>query len=80
MEALMGKMDKMSIEMIRRQDVPSHKEKKIKRSPRWTLSSLDESVAENFNDDKDDDVVNHVIKSHTHQNSLYETQLMRVWC
>jgi hypothetical protein len=34
MEALMGKMDKMSIEMIRRQDVPSHKEKKIKRSPR----------------------------------------------
>jgi hypothetical protein len=41
---------------------------------------LDESVAENFDDDKDDDVVNHVIKSHTHQNSLYETQLMRVWC
>jgi hypothetical protein len=27
MEALMGKMDKMSIEMIRRQDVPSHKKK-----------------------------------------------------
>lgn len=32
MKALMGKMDKMSIEMIRRQDVPSLKEKKIKRS------------------------------------------------
>jgi len=76
----MGKMDKMSIEMIRRQDVPSHKKKKIKRYTRWTLSSLDESVAENFDDNKDDDVVNHVIKSHTHQNSLYETQLMRVWC
>ena len=26
----MGKMDKMSIEMIRRQDVPSHKKKRSK--------------------------------------------------
>jgi hypothetical protein len=76
MEALMGKMDKLSIEMINRHDVPSSKEKEVKRPTRQALSFPDESVAENFNDEEDA-VVNHGRKSHTHQNPLYKTWPMR---
>jgi len=41
----MRKMNKLSNEMISRNDVLSHKGKKIKRSTRWVLFSLDENVA-----------------------------------
>jgi hypothetical protein len=72
-EVLMGKMDKLSTYMIYRHDVYSRKEKDVKRSTRRALSPLNDSVTKNFDKEKEDDVINHGRKSHTHQNPLYET-------
>jgi hypothetical protein len=73
MEALMGNIDKLSIKMINRHNVPCRKGKKVKRSTRRALSYLDKCVAKNSNGNEEDDVVNHGTKSYTHQNPLYET-------
>jgi hypothetical protein len=75
--ALMGKMDKLSTRIIRRHDILSHKEKKIKNYTIRIISPLNESVVKNSNDDDeddDDDVVNNEMKSRIHHNLLYETQ------
>jgi len=77
MEALMGKIDKMSIDIISKHDIPSGKGKEVKRSTWWALSSSDENIAENSNVDEKDDVVNHGRKFCTYQNLLYETWLGR---
>jgi seryl-tRNA synthetase len=74
-EALMRKMDKLSIEIISVHDVPSHNEKEVKRSTRQALSPPHKSIVENSDDD--DDVVNHKRKSHTHQNSINKTRPRR---
>ena len=75
MEVLMRKMDKLSIKIISRHDVPSHnKKKEVKKSIRRVFSHLHKSVVENSDDD---DIVNHGRKSHIHQNPLYETQPIR---
>jgi len=58
-EALMGNIDKLSIEMIWRHDIPSREGKEVKMSTRRALSPQGENVAENFDDDKEDNLVNH---------------------
>jgi len=63
--------------MISRHDVPSRKGKEVKRYIRRALSSLDESVIENSDDDEKNDVVNHGRKSLTHQNPFYKTRHIR---
>jgi len=70
-------MDKLSVMMISRHDVPSRKGKEVKRYIRRALSSLDESVIENSDDDEKNDVVNHGRKSLTHQNPLCKTWHIR---
>ena len=72
-EALMRNMDKLSIEMISRHDVHRCKRKEVKRSTKWALSPIDENVVENYDEKEKDDVVNHGMKSHMHQNPLYKT-------
>jgi hypothetical protein len=67
-EALMRNMGKLSTEMISRHDIHSRKEKEVKMFTKRALSPLDKSVAKNHDDEDDDDVVNHGIKSHTNQN------------
>jgi oligoribonuclease (3'-5' exoribonuclease) len=66
MEALIGKMVKLSTKMISRYNVPSCKGNKTKRLTRRALSPPDESVAENSYYEDEDDVVNHARKSHKH--------------
>jgi len=61
----MGKMDKLSTEWLIDMMFLVVKKKILKRPTRQALSSPDESVAENF-DDEEDAVVNHGRKSHTH--------------
>jgi len=51
MEVLMGKMYKLSIEIISRHDVHSRKGNEVKRSTKWVFCSPNESVTETFNDD-----------------------------
>jgi len=70
MEALMGKIDKLSIKMISRHYVSSCKVKKAKTFIRRALFPSNESVAENFDDDKKEDVVNHE-KSLVHTKVFY---------
>jgi hypothetical protein len=55
----MRNIDKLSIEMIWRHDIPSREGKEVKMSTRRALSPQGENVAENFDDDKEDDLVNH---------------------
>jgi len=69
----MGKIDKLSIKLINRHNVPCRKGKKVKKSTRRALSYLDKCVAKNSNGNEEEDVVNHGTKSYTHQNPLYET-------
>jgi hypothetical protein len=76
-EALMRKMDKLSIEIISVHDVPSHNEKEVKRSTRQAFSPPHKSIVENSDDDDDDDIVNHKRKSRTHQNSINKTRPRR---
>jgi len=65
-------MYKLNNKMISKHDVLSYKENKVKKSTTRAYSPQNESIVENFDDDKDD-IVNHGRKSCTHQNSLYET-------
>ena len=44
------------------------RKKGVKMFTKRALSPLDKSVAKNHDDEDDDDVVNHGIKSHTNQN------------
>jgi len=62
MDALMGKIHRLSTKMINKHNVPYHKRKEVKRSTRRALSHLDKCVSKNSNDD----VVNHGRKSCTH--------------
>jgi len=71
-ETLIGKMDKLNTKMISKHDVLSCKGNKVKKSTTRAYSPQNESIVENFDDDKDD-IVNHGRKSCIHQNSLYET-------
>jgi hypothetical protein len=67
MKVLMGKMYKLSIEMISRYNVHSHKGNEVKRSTKWVFSSPNESVTETFNDDN---IINYGRKSCTRSNII----------
>ena len=58
-KALMRNTYKLSIEMIWRHDVPIREGKEVKMSTKRALSSPGKNIAENFDDDKEDDLVSH---------------------